>query len=124
MIRIDKQETFPEVPDVVVWADDKKENLHYVLPSSPRFRMQDGKPVFKCIKYRLPVDREDGRKGGGFVFFDTEIAVPDDQMQKLTDLLQERLNKRHAEKKRPGAAPKVEFGTITYTRGTVRLLLE
>lgn len=124
MIRIDKQESFPEVPEVTVWSDDKIESMFYVLPSSPRFRMQDGKPVFKFIKYRLPIDRADGRKGGGFVFFDTEIVVPDDQMTKVTELLQKRVTENHTKAKRPGPAPKVQFGTITYTRGTVRLLLE
>lgn len=124
MIRIDKQETLPEVPDVTVWADDKISHLFYVLPASPRFRMQDGKPVFKFIKYRLPVDRADGRKGGGFAFFDTEIVVPEDQMAKLTELLQKRVSDAHKKAQRPGPPPTVQFGTITYTGGTVRLLLE
>lgn len=124
MIRIDKQEVFPEVPEVTVWADDKSEQTFYVLPTSPRFRIQNGNPVFKFIKYRLPIDRADGRKGGGYVFFDTEITVPDDQMAKVTELLQKRVNEKHTKAQRPGPAPKVQFGTITYSSGTVRLLLE
>jgi hypothetical protein len=124
MIRIDKQQYLPEVPEVTVWEDDKVDYLFYVLPASPRFRIQDGSPVFKFIKYRLPVDRPDGKKGGGFVFFDSEIVVPDNQMVKVTALLQDRVNKRHTQERRPGPPPKVQFGTITYTRGTVRLLLE
>lgn len=124
MIRIDKQEVFPEVPEVTVWADDKSEQTFYVLPTSPRFRIQNGNPVFKFIKYRLPIDRADGRKGGGYVFFDTEITVPDDQMTKLTELLQKRVNEKHTKAQRPGPAPKVQFGTLTYSSGTVRLLLE
>lgn len=124
MIRIDKQEIFSEVPEVTVWADDKSEQTFYVLPTSPRFRIQNGNPVFKFIKYRLPIDRPDGRKGGGYVFFDTEITVPDDQMAKVTELLQKRVNENHTKAKRPGPPPKVQFGTITYSSGTVRLLLE
>lgn len=123
MLRIDKQEVFPEVPDVTVWGDDKEANTFYVLPQSPRFRLIDGKPNFKMIKYRAPVTRPDGVKGG-YIFFDAEIAVPEAKMKQLEGLLQERLNKRHQEARRPGAPPKVKFGTITYTRGTVRMLLE
>lgn len=123
MLRIDKQEVFPEVPGVTVWSDDKAAHIFYVLPESPRFRLVDGKPVFKFIKYRAPVSRPDGLKGG-YIFFDAEIAVPEARMKQLEGLLQERLNKRHQETRRPGAPPKVQFGTITYTRGTVRMLLE
>ncbi|WP_216324515.1 hypothetical protein [Deinococcus aestuarii] len=124
MIRIDQQIMLKEVPDVTIWRDDALEHVYYVLPTTPRFRLQGGKPVFKFIKYRMPKDRPDGKKGGGFVFFDTEIAVPDDQLAKLTELLQADLDKKHKEEHRPGQAPKVQFGTLTYTRGTVRLLLE
>lgn len=123
MLRIDKQEVFPEVPGVTVWGDDKVAHIFYVLPESPRFRLVDGKPVFKFIKYRAPVSRPEGLKGG-YIFFDAEIAVPEASMKQLEGLLQERVNKRHQEARRPGAPPKVQFGTITYTRGTVRMLLE
>lgn len=123
MLRIDRQEVFPEVPEVTVWGDDKAEHIYYVLPQSPRFRMVDGKPVFKFIKYRAPISRPDGVKGG-YIFFDAELSVPEASMKKLEGLLQERVNKRHQDQKRPGTPPKVQFGTITYTRGTVRMLLE
>lgn len=123
MLRIDKQEVFPEIPGVTVWGDDKAAHIFYVLPESPRFRLVDGKPVFKFIKYRAPVSRPDGLKGG-YIFFDAEIAVPEASMKQLEGLLQDRINKRHQEARRPGAPPKVQFGTITYTRGSVRMLLE
>lgn len=123
MLRIDKQEVFPEIPGVTVWGDDKAEHIFYVLPESPRFRLVDGKPVFKFIKYRAPISRPDGVKGG-YIFFDAEIAVAEDRMKQLGSLLQDRINTRHQERKRPGAPPKVQFGTITYTKGSVRMLLE
>lgn len=124
MIRIDLQEVLPEVPDVTIWRDDQNPAIFYALPSTPRFRMVDGKPVFKFIKYRFPVDRPDGKKGGGYAFFDSELTVPPDKMKKVEQVLQDRLNQRHAAAKRPGAPPKVTFGTITYTRGTVNMLLQ
>jgi hypothetical protein len=37
--------------------------------------LQNGVPVFKQITYRLPIDRPGGKKGGGYVFFDTELGV-------------------------------------------------
>ena len=61
MIRIDKQLTFPEVPDVTVWQDHIRRNMFYALPQSPRFRLQNGVPVFKQITYRLPIDRPGGK---------------------------------------------------------------
>ena len=44
MIRIDKQLTFPEVPDVTVWQDHIRRNMFYALPQSPRFRLQNECP--------------------------------------------------------------------------------
>ena len=91
MIRIDKQLTFAEVPDVTVWEDEKRYNLFYALPQSPRFRLQNGIPVFEHITYRLAVDRPDGRKGGGYVFFDTELAIDQEKLIKLKKVLGDRV---------------------------------
>jgi hypothetical protein len=124
MIRIDKQEQIPEVPDVTVWSDDADSSLFYVLPSIPRFRLQNGVPVFKLIKYRLPIEREDKKKGGGFCFFDTELAVSDDKMKKLKDILDDRARKQFAALHLPGTPPEAKFGTLTYVRGTVGMLME
>jgi hypothetical protein len=125
MIRIDKQIVLAEVPDATIWSDDTEENLYYVLPKTPRVRLNaKGKPVFKFIKYRLPKDRADGKKGGGFVFFDTEIVVDAADMNKITELLQAKLDQKHQAEHRAGPPPKVVFGTFTYTRGTVKMMLE
>ena len=46
MNRIDKQLTFPEVPDVTVWEDETRWDLFFAFPQSPRYRLgPDGKPV-------------------------------------------------------------------------------
>lgn len=114
MIRIDQTLT---VQGVTVYRDETQRNKFYVLPDQPRFRIDDnGKPVFKFIKYRNPINREGDKKGGGFVIFDAEFVVPEDKLEKvkkdLEDILsQERIN-----------SP-VELGVFTYTRGTSTLTL-
>ncbi len=124
MIRIDKQLTFAEVPDVTLWQDDTQFNVFYALPQSPRFRMQNGQPVVKEIIYRLPIPRADGKRGGGYVMFDTELAVPDDKLAKLKQILDTRVREEHQRRRLPGTPPPAQFGTMTFTKGTVRLLLE
>jgi hypothetical protein len=127
MLRIDKQETLPEVPGITIWGDDKSSSTFYVLPDVPSFRMQDnGTPVFKMVKYRQPIDtnRPDGQKGGGYIFFDASLAVPNDKLQAAKKVLQERVNKQHTAAKRPGTPPEVKFGSITFARGKVGLILE
>ena len=61
-----------QIEGLSVFGDDSRRNAFYVLPNAPRFRIDPDtkKPVFKFIKYKLPVDRPDGKKGGGFVIFD------------------------------------------------------
>jgi hypothetical protein len=68
-----------------VFGDDQDPAKFYVMPDQPRFRIdsQTGKPVFKFIKYKLPVDRPDGKKGGGFVVFDTQFVVADATLKKI-----------------------------------------
>ena len=124
MIRIDKQLTFAEVPDVTVWEDEKRYNLFYALPQSPRFRLQNGIPVFEHITYRLAVDRPDGRKGGGYVFFDTELAIDQEKLVKLKKVLGDRVAEEHRRLRLQGPPPPAELGTLTFTKGKVNLLLE
>src|SRR5215207_640240 len=124
MIRIDKQLTFPEVPDVTVWEDDARYNAFYALPQSPRFRIQDGLPVVKEIIYRLPIPRPDGKRGGGYVMFDTELAIATDKLQKLMEVLDGRVTAEHQRRQLPGPPPPAQLGSMTFTKGTVKLLLE
>ena len=86
MIRIDKQLTVRRCPDVTVWEDEKRYNLFYAFRKAPGFDA-DGIPVFEHITYRLAVDRPDGRKGGGYVFFDTELAIDQEKLVKLKKVL-------------------------------------
>ena len=119
MIRIDKVET---LEGVEVYGDSPSDHTFYVLPNYPRFRLdENGCPVFKFLKYRSPIDREGGKKGGGFVFFDVEFVVPEDKLAAVRNILQQRVNRLYANRNTP--PPDVKIGTITYTKGTSNLLL-
>jgi len=100
-----------EIAGVTTYGDDTDPLLFYVIPNQPRYRIdKDGRPVFKFLKYRNAIPRPGGRVGGGFCVFDVELTVPEDQLQKVKDKLQERF---------PGQ--QVRIGTLTYTRGTASL---
>ena len=124
MIRIDKQLTFPEVPDVTVWEDEGRYDVFYALPQSPRFRIQDGRPIVKEIIYRTIVPRADGRRGGGYVMFDTELAISGDTLKTLMAALDARVTAEHQRRQLPGPPPPAQLGSMTFTKGTVKLLLE
>lgn len=112
-----------EIENVVIYGDDKKFNLFYPIPEQPRFRVDDeGKPIFKFLKYRLPIDRPDGKKGGGYVVFDVEFTVPDDKMARIKEKLQEEVD-RIAQRRNISPPPEVEIASVRYTKGTSRLMI-
>lgn len=81
------------IENVLVYGDDKEYNVFYPIPEQPRFRLDDkGRPIFKFLKYRFPIDRADGKKGGGFAVFDVEFTVPDEKMAIIKNKLQEEVN--------------------------------
>lgn len=117
MIRIDQELRTPE--GVTVYRDEQR-NKFFVLPNQPRFRLDDsGKPVFKFIKYRTPIDRPGGKKGGGFVIFDSEFVVPEDKQPKVQQFLDGIVSAESASGNRGPA----QIGDFTYTRGTATLQL-
>jgi hypothetical protein len=108
MIRIDKVQ---EIAGVTVYGDDELPNKFYVVPNQPRYRIDDnGFPVFKFLKYRFPVDRPNGAKGGGFLIADAEFVVPEDKLKKVQGQLEDQLRKE-------GTDAPVVFGVISYTKG-------
>src|SRR5947199_716311 len=108
MIRIDKVQ---EIAGVTVYGDDELTNKFYVVPNQPRYRIDDnGFPVFKFLKYRFPVDRPNGAKGGGFLIADAEFVVPEDRLKKVQGQLEDQLRKE-------GTDAPVVFGVISYTKG-------
>ncbi len=109
------------IENITIYGDDKNFNVFYPLPEAPSFRVdEEGKPIFKFLKYRLPIDRPDGKKGGGYVVFSTELVVPKDKMARIKEKLQEEVN-RVAQKRNISTPPVVKIGNIKYTKGTARI---
>lgn len=119
-MRLDRNQI---INGVTVYGDDERDNVFYLLPKTPRFRLdENGLPIFKFIKYRLPVDRPDGKKGGGFCIFDAEFVVSEEAKTTVVDVLQQQVNQLYNNRRQE--PPKVETGTITYTEGAASLNLE
>jgi hypothetical protein len=117
MLIWDKPQT---IEGVTVYSDDPTVGMFYIFPQTPRFRIdpQTGKPIFKFLKYRNPIDRTAGKKGGGFLIFDVEFTVSDEIKKKVTDKLQEQLNQQFANQ---DPKPQAKVGQISYTRGTTSI---
>src|SRR5947209_1519574 len=107
------------VPGVSIYGDDQLPWVFYALPSQPTFRLDDkGRPVFKFIKYRLPLDRPDGSKGGALVAFDVEFAAQQPDMDKIIKAKQAQVNAMF-----DGQGPPVQVGQPIWTKGTASLNL-
>src|SRR5262245_37824315 len=84
-------------PDVVAYQDDSCFWQFYLLPGNVSIR-RDGKnnPVFLLIKYAFgDQDRAENKnlpRGGGYMVFDTELAIPTDVMANITKQLQQDVN--------------------------------
>lgn len=119
MLQIDNPQ---EIAGVTVFKDTDQFNVFYPLPQQPRYRVgPDGRLAFGFYKYRFPVDRPDGKKGGGFLLFDVEFTVDDAAMPTLMQTLTAQVE---AEANRRGIspAPGVILGAFTYTKGTSALI--
>ncbi|MER9067729.1 hypothetical protein NKH84_14340 [Mesorhizobium sp. M0902] len=119
MLQIDKVQ---EIEGVTVFGDSDKISVFYPLAQQPRYRRgPDGRLSFAFYKYRFPVDRPDGKKGGGFLLFDVEFVVEDEVLVKVKQKLAEQVA---AEANRLGIqpVPEVVIGAFTYTKGTTSLL--
>jgi hypothetical protein len=109
------------IDGVTVFKDDARPYTYYLLPAQPRFRLDDnGCPIFKFIKYRVPIERADGLKNGGFVIFDVEFVVPEETRAKLKKALEAQIPANVNPK------PSIEFADVAFTKGTstVRVLQE
>jgi hypothetical protein len=120
MLEIDDVQT---IEGITVYGDDRDFAVFYAVPEMPRFRVDDnGVPSFRFLKYRHPIDREDGAKGGGFAFFDTEFTLTPEKRETVVAALQAQVDANP--RARLARGRQVELGMITYTRGTAKLLLE
>ena len=116
-----KTDLLQQIEDVAIYGDDKSYYTFYPLPQSPRFRLADGKPSFKFIKYR-ELRKEGDDLFGGVCAFDTEFVVAPEKLEAITLKLQAQVDD-HYKNKLGGAdqPPAVVFAPLTYTGGTVQL---
>ena len=123
MLQIDKVQTVTvNGIDVTVFGDHEFFNVFYPLPQQPRYRLNaEGKPSFAFYKYRFPVDRPDGKKGGGFLLFDVEFVVDDEILQGVKDQLAGQVQ-QEANRRGISPVPPVVIGAFTFTKGTSSLL--
>lgn len=125
MLKISKQEL---IDGVTVFGDDTYDDVYYPIPEVPRFRVDDnGDPVFRFLKYRMPIERADGKRGGGFVFFDTEFTFTPEALAKIKEALDAKVQAMAGKPGFRGSVPgarEARLGTMTYTRGTANLLLK
>jgi hypothetical protein len=118
MLRIDKVNT---LQGLTVYGDSDSDAVFYVIADRPSLRLDDnGLPVFKFIKYRVPIDRGGGKMGGGFLMFDAEFAVPSATMAAIKTDLQAQVAAEWANNNR-GAPPPVTIGQIVWASGTVQV---
>lgn len=122
MLKIDRQQT---IHGVTVYGDDTRSDTFYLLPPAPSFRIANGKPVFRFLKYRqLRKQGED--LFGGMVVFDTEFTLDPETLAKVTAVLQAQVDAlprpilMGGGAATPGARP-VRIAPLTYTGGTVHL---
>ena len=120
MLLFDKPMLLDGIPGIQVYPDSDQWDLFYLLPSQPRIRIDDttGKPVFTFLKYRNPIARADGSKGGGFIIFDSEFAVPPAQVTAAKAALTEQL---HARFPHSNPAPQARLGNLNFLRGTASI---
>lgn len=120
MLQIDRVQ---QIEGVTVYGDDERFNVFYLLPQQPRYRRYtDGTLAFRFMKYRFPIDRPGGRKGGGFLLFDTEFVVDEAKMPRVKEVLTSQVS-QEANRRGISPVPEVAFGTITYTKGETQLLV-
>lgn len=115
MLQIDKVQ---QIQDVTVYGDDKNDFTFYLVPQTPRFRMEDGKPVFKFVKYR-ELRKEGNDLFGGVCAFDTEFVVAPDKLAAVKAELQKTVDNRYQQ--RGQQPPQIVIGPLTYTAGTANL---
>ncbi|MBD2020597.1 hypothetical protein H6F43_10390, partial [Leptolyngbya sp. FACHB-36] len=119
MLAIDKIRV---LEGITIYSDDEDETKFYLMPDVPRFRMNDtGKPSFAYYKYRMPIDRTDGSKGGGFLVCDVEFSVTEEKRAAIVKKLNEELAQRFPNR---DPKPEAKIGAMTYTKGTAKLNIE
>lgn len=119
MLKID---TSQQISTVSIYGDDAKDFVFYLLPQGPRFRTdENGRPIFKYLKYR-ELRNEGDDFFGGLITFDACLAVPDPILIQVKAALQQQVNAIYLQ--RGAQAPQVQVGPPIWTQGTVTLSIE
>lgn len=119
MLRLEGNEDYK---GVTIFADDRDIFQYYLLPQFARFRRDDkGRPAFGYVKYRNPIERADGKKGGALAAFDIELAVDGAIEAEIRAMLQDRLRQRF--NLTAAQTANVKLGRPTFTKGTVGIAI-
>ena len=111
------------ISGVTVYEDDTVAHRFYLVPETPRIRRDaEGKPILLLSMMRFSeqgrAENEELPDGAGYLNFDVELDVTDEQREAIRAVLQERVNAEHRGR---GSAPEVELAPPTLTDGTVRM---
>lgn len=105
------------VGQTAYWADDTDPLQYYALPGEPTLAVRNGKPVFKYVKYRSPIDRPGGVKAGGFVVMQAELAIPAADEAEIRRRISERPIRRLLGRTTTVSPTDIKLGRPMITRG-------
>lgn len=118
MLSIEKSE---QIEGVQVFGDHTDPLQYYLLPNYVSWQIRpDGKPNFTFIRYRKPIERANGSFGGGFAFFQVELAVTPGAEAKIRAALEQRLQQQGV--LRPGQGATIRLQRPSFTRGKVDVI--
>ena len=111
-----------KIEGLTVFGDDSSSNVFYVMPDQPRYYIDPAtkKPVMKLVKYKNPVVKPDGSKGGGFFVFASEFVVADATLQKIQSALDSSLSGQRDSR---GQAVKAVVKAIPFTSAKASVTL-
>ncbi|MBY5974194.1 hypothetical protein KUV28_17690 [Ferrimonas balearica] len=119
MLQIGKSQM---IEGVTVYEDADEYQKFYLVGGEPGYKTDaQGRPSLSLFKYRFPVDREDGRVGGGFVLLDVSFSVSLAKQEAVRQVLQPQVNRKARELGE--APPTVEFAPVRYIDGTCNLII-
>ena len=108
---------------VKIFSDDENIFQYYLMPQFARFRQDDqGRPAFGYVKYRNPIDRADGKKGGALAAFDIELAVEANIEAEIRARLADSLHQRYGISVAQAAAG-IKLGRPAFSHGTVMITI-
>jgi hypothetical protein len=116
MLKLPAHRSYPGVG--TVYADDEKFYKFYVIPDAPRVRLdKEGKPVFLLTKFKFADGSDadpDRPKGGGYLAFDSELALSPEQLAPIRADLEQDVRRRWEELKaeRNPKVRRLKFGAV------------